>query len=288
MRNKFIVLQKGKKIFQFSMKPARKSALGDFDIMIQSNKKLSFDHVILGNYYEHYQSPEYNIKNISWHGYYEIINSKEVSPPVVHIKDEAEKVGIIRHLGSINFSEPFAFPVCSLYIPKNLPTNDIGLTEKCVDNIYLDVCDYEESQNMRIDFFVLPKSLPMDKFKKSDIMLQYRFADLGLFNIPSGEHNIVLDAEMNYFDHLKDNNIFIRVVNDTSNLDYLATDKKIYHTESDDFTLVINDPNDLYNKLTSYWIVEVEEDNTKNLTTLKKSHEETIQFKETDRLTIWD
>lgn len=226
MRQKIILLNKGKKIFQFSMKPAKRSVLGDFDIMIESNKKIPFDHVILGNYYKHYQKPEYQIKNISWHGYYEKIDSEEAVSPVVHIKNKGEKAGIIRHLGSINASEPFAFPVCSLYIPQDLPIDALGVTEKNKESIYINVDDYKESKNLRIDFFVLPKNLSIDKFKKSEIKIQYRFSDLELFNTSEGEHNIVLEAEMNYFEHLKNNKIFIRVVTDTSNLDYLRKGKK--------------------------------------------------------------
>ncbi len=288
MKKKIIVLKKGKKIFQLHIKPSKKSKLGDFDIMIEPGENMYFEHLVLGNYFKHYKLPEYEIRYISWHGYYETIGGNEVYAPVVNIKSHGHKIDTVRHLGSINSMEPFAFPVCSLYIPKGLSTEKLGLTEKYENNIYIDTYDSDGHKNVRIDFFVLPKSISIDRFKKSPIMLSYHFADLEIFNKPEKGYNILLDAEIEYYNNLECGGVFVRIVKDTSNLDYISYPEKIFNDISDYFSLVINDPNDIYNKLANFYILEYENGKLIGPKSLKGMHEENIEFKDSQRLKIWD
>ena len=114
MKNKIVLLKEGKKIFQMNFKPSKKSRLGDSDIMLDAGKGMYFSHVVLGNYFRHYKLPELEINSLSWHGYYKIIDGKQLYSPVVHVKSHGTKIDRVGHLGSINSFEPFAFPVCSL------------------------------------------------------------------------------------------------------------------------------------------------------------------------------
>lgn len=272
-----------------NIKPSKKSKLGDSDIMLDTGKGMYFDHVVLGNYFKHYKLPEFEINSLSWHGYYEIIDERQLYSPVVHIKSHSNKIDRVGHLGSINDFEPFAFPVCSIYIPSDLNTDGIGITEKDFNRcIYLDIPNL--NRNARYDFFVLPKGITYEKFSKSPLMLMYRFADLEIFNNPNEGHNIVLDAEIKEYKSVGTNDVFIRIVGDPSNLQ-IASDsgKQIFKEISEQYSIIINDPNDTYNKLAYKPVIMYDENgNMMKPRLLKDMHEEEIEFITSEELRIWD
>lgn len=206
MKHKIVLLKDGKKVFQMNIKPSKKSKLGDSDIMLDAGKGMYFDHVVLGNYFKHYKLPEFEINSLSWHGYYEIIDERQLYSPVVHIKSHSNKIDRVGHLGSINDFEPFAFPVCSIYIPSDL------------------------------------------------------------------------------------NDVFIRIVGDPSNLQ-IASDsgKQIFKEISEQYSIIINDPNDIYNKLAYKPVIMYDENgNMMKPRVLKDIHEEEIEFITSEELRIWD
>lgn len=289
MKHKIVLLKDGKKVFQMNIKPSKKSKLGDSDIMLDAGKGMYFDHVVLGNYFKHYKLPEFEINSLSWHGYYEIIDERQLYSPVVHIKSHSNKIDRVGHLGSINDFEPFAFPVCSIYIPSDLNTDGIGITEKDFNRcIYLDIPNL--NRNARYDFFVLPKGITYEKFSKSPLMLMYRFADLEIFNNPNEGHNIVLDAEIKEYKSVGTNDVFIRIVGDPSNLQ-IASDsgKQIFKEISEQYSIIINDPNDIYNKLAYKPVIMYDENgNMMKPRVLKDIHEEEIEFITSEELRIWD
>lgn len=289
MKHKIVLLKDGKKVFQMNIKPSKKSKLGDSDIMLDAGKGMYFDHVVLGNYFKHYKLPEFEINSLSWHGYYEIIDERQLYSPVVHIKSHSNKIDRVGHLGSINDFEPFAFPVCSIYIPSDLNTDGIGITEKDFNRcIYLDIPNL--NRNARYDFFVLPKGITYEKFSKSPLMLMYRFADLEIFNNPNEGHNIVLDAEIKEYKSVGTNDVFIRIVGDPSNLQ-IASDsgKQIFKEISEQYSIIINDPNDIYNKLAYKPVIMYDENgNMMKPRLLKDMHEEEIEFITSEELRIWD
>ncbi len=289
MKHKFVLLKDGKKVFQMNFKPSKKSKLGDSDIMIDAGKGMYFDHVVLGNYFKHYKLPEFEINSLSWHGYYEIVDDRQLYSPVVHVKSHGTKIDKIGHLGSINDFEPFAFPVCSLYIPYNLSSDGIGITEKDFDRcIYIDIPNLNRS--VRYDFFVLPKGITIERFNKSQLMFFYRFADLEIFNNPDEGHNIVLDAKIKEYKNVGANDVFIRIVEDPSNI-MIASDsgKQIFKEISEQYSLIINDPNDIYNKLAYRPVIMLDKNgNMMKPRMLKDMHEEEIEFESSEELKIWD
>lgn len=289
MKHKIILLKEGKKVFQLNLKPSKKSKLGDSDIMIDTGKGMYFDNVVLGNYFKYYKLPEFEINSLSWHGYYEIVDDKQLYSPVVHVKSHGTKIDRVGHLGSINDFEPFAFPVCSLYIPSDLKTDGIGITEKDLNRcVYIDIPNLKRSA--RYDFFVLPKGITYEKFKESPLMLMYIFADLEIFNNPDHGHNVVLDAEIKGYKNIGGNDVFIRIVEDPSNIQ-IASDsgKQIFKEISEQYSIIINDPNDIYNKLADRPIITLDDNgNMMNPRLLKDMHEEDIEFKSSEELKIWD
>ncbi len=289
MKNKIVLLKNGKKIFQLYVKASKKSRLGDSDIMLDAGKNMYFEHVVLGNYFKHYKLPESNINSISWHGYYKIIDDHQLYSPIVHIKSHGTKLDTIGHLGSINYVEPFAFPVCSLYVPGNLMIDSLGITDKNHDKcICLDLP--QANSNYRFDFFVLPKGLTFKTFNESPLMLLYKFADLEIFNKPDEGHNIIPDAEIKEFEDIGGNDVFVRRVEEPSNI-ICTTDsgKQVFSEISDCYSIVINDPNDIYNKLTNKPIIICDENgNMLEPKLLKDVHEEAVDFAPTSKIRIWD
>lgn len=289
MKHKIVLLKDGKKVFQMNFKASKKSKLGDSDIMLDAGKGMYFDHVVLGNYFKYYELPEFEINSLSWHGYYQIVDDRQLYSPVVHIKSHGTKIDRVGHLGSINDFEPFAFPVCSLYIPSDLKTDGIGISEKDLNRcVYIEIPNLKRSA--RYDFFVLPKGITFEKFSKSPLMLVYKFADLEIFNNPNEGHNIILDAEIKEYKSVGANDVFIRIVEDPSNIEISSdSGKQIFKDISDQYSIIINDPNDIYNKLAYKPVIMY--DGSGNFTKprlLKDMHEEEIEFKSSEELRIWD
>lgn len=289
MADKVILLKEGKKIFQFSIKPAKDSVLGETDIMIDSGKAMYFDHVILGNYFRHHKKRENKINSISWHGYFEKFNKEIVLTPKVHLKRSSKYVDKVFHFGSINKDAPIAFPVCSIYIPPQLNTKHIGKTDKNSQyNTYIDIPEVDNE--IRFDFFVLPSSLSIDQFKNSPLYLFYEFSDLGVFNTPEEGHNILVDSKMHELRNVGEHDLLIRIVNDPKKLHYGREDKKqIFEEVSKEYSLIINDPNDIYHTLVDRPIIRTDKDG--NLLVpeyLKEVHEKSIGFTSSNENSIWD
>lgn len=49
-------------------------------------------------------------------------------------------------------------------------------------------------------------------------MLTHIFADVEIFDNPDHEHNVVLDAEIKEYRNIEGNDVFIRIVDDSSNI----------------------------------------------------------------------
>ncbi|MDD4592741.1 MAG: hypothetical protein PHG06_20295 [Parabacteroides sp.] len=119
----------------------------------------------------------------------------------------------------------------------------------------------------------------------------YRFAGLGIFNNPNEGHNIILDAEIKEYKSVGANDVFVRIVEDPSNLAMASSNskKQIFKEISEQYTIIINDPNDIYNKLAYKPVIMFDEDgNMMKPRLLKDMHEEEIEFKPSEELKIWD
>lgn len=289
MADKIVFLKEGKKIFQFSIKSPVDSMLGETDIMIDTGKEMYFDHVILGNYFRHYKKSEDKINSISWHGYFKRENKKILLPPKVHLKRHSKYVDQVFHFGTMNQDEPIAFPVCSIYIPPQLDIQHIGKTQKEHQfNTYIDVP--KVNNEIRCDFFILPKGLTINQFKKSPVYLLYEFSDIGIFNTPEEGHNVLLNSEMYELPNIGSHDVLLRVVKDPKNLDYGRDDnKQIYEEVSKEYSIIINEPNDSYHRIIDRPMFKVGKDG-KLLPPeyLKDVHEKAIDFTSSSENNIWD
>lgn len=277
--NEKIVIQKEEKtIFTLKCNIPKKSKKGEVDIMIDTGKGMYFDNVVAGNYYRQYSFPRYKINALSWHGYYEIIDEKRLFTPIIHIKQDRHKVDRLWHLGSINSEEPFAFPVCSLYIPKSL--NVDKLNHSIYDRgkeLHHHIKNVSSDEDIRLDIFVLPKSISAEELIKSKIRFLYNNADIDLFNSPVGKLNWIEGANIETIENPKGNDIILRTVTGSCDM---------FKSVEGSFSLIVHDPNDIYNRMLNRPIIEVDEGDKvlsdkellKKAKLLKDLHEEDIRL----------
>ncbi len=251
MKNKIVILKRGRRIFTLKNGPPKKpSKKGDVDIMLESRlgkNPVYFENVVAGDYYRHYVYPEFRINAVSWHGYYEIIDKKRLYTPIIHFKDGHTKIDRLWHWGSVNDEEPFAFPICSLFVPKDLNTNNLG-TSKLNRGWYNKNINLET--DIRLDFFVLPENISADQLLESPIMLIYKFADIEAFN--TGNLEPLIDADLEIARNINGNDILIRTV---------AKRNKMFSKLEGSFSLLIHDPNDTYKRLLDRPVIQVNEIN---------------------------
>lgn len=232
--SKIYIKLMGKEIFIMKIKKPKKSRKGDYDIMVDAGKGLLFENVILGNRFREFK----DIKSISWHGFYEEKNGKLLHP-VLNIKRKCGLNDSIRHLGSINPEEKIPFPVCSVYISKNI---DLRNLKRCnvssESNLVVDASELFSDGSVRFDILVFGNEVDIEKFKKSEARIIFEKESVNSFNgdgtISGPESGLVHD----YY-NLKDNvNIILRK-NSCPN--------DIFSSNKEDFFVVFHDPNDVYN-----------------------------------------
>lgn len=121
-------------------------------------------------------------------------------------------------------------------------------------------------------------------------MLSYRFADLEIFNSPDGGYNIILDARIKEYKSVGENDVFIRIVEEPSNVEIISDNgKQIFKGISEQYSIIINAPNDIYNKLAYRSIIMYDEyGNMMKPRQLKDMHEEEIKFKSALGFEIWE
>jgi len=238
---------------------------GEVDIIIDSAKKIFFEKTILAKSsgFAHIDKP---INNISWHGFYTKIENK-IHLPVINFKSNREKVLCVRHDGTINQRDIFLFPICSIFIPNTFRnTNTSSINEESSHILLL-----ETKTHIRIDFFVLPKTISVDKFfKKFSISMFYLDADITLFNkYFNGEYNPLPVASENdvVFKSFNINgwDVFIRILytNKTREPDLIGR-----------YSILFHDPNDSLNMILNRKIAYQDIDNPKNIkwTTVYERH----------------
>lgn len=189
MNNKLIIRKSGKTLMSMNFKEAKKSLLGELDIMIDSANKIPFEKLIAGDNYLRFES---SVHAISWHGYYQISKGNTVKIPTVHFKDDISLIRNykdVKHMGTININEPFAFPICSLYVPikdnwlEGINISDYPTTHRKLNYIFKNV---ESNKNQRLDIFITPRMLSARTVLEGKLGFAYKFADVSLYNSVEG------------------------------------------------------------------------------------------------------
>lgn len=285
MKSKLILLKNGKKVFEIKLKPTRDSAMGEVDIILNPAKKMSFENVVVGNEMKVLDKSR-RVTSISWHGYFKEESERILYPPIIHIKSKDKIIYKINSFASIDSVEPVPLPVCSLYIPKRFNLNAKGKVRKQDGNYYLDIGHIKE--DIRCDFFVFPKNISYKMFETAPSYTMFILADLGIYNDTDRGFNIINDFEKYLFENVYGHDVFVRVVINPANITiYRDTKSQIYQDYSNRYTLILNDVNDVYNKIFDRLIVSFNEGGEAQVYKLKNVYEEKLGIKKNNDK-FWD
>lgn len=267
---KLIFLKNQKRIFELDFRNPDDSSKGEVDIILRPGKKIFLNNVIAGNYIRHFSSPKHKINGISWHGYYKSLykDKNKLLTPTINIKENENIIDSIYHFGSINYQEQIPFPICSLYIPKFLNISHLGKSKlKTKDKIIEEV---DPDNNIRLDIFVLPKDISIKTVTESKIMPLFHFMEIDTFSSPEGEINIIEDrdkVELKAYEVKNGNDVFLRKVTNPNDM---------YEEAKNSFSLVLHDPNGIYNRLLNREFIEIDGDNNCSFSILRDEYEKEI------------
>lgn len=225
--------------------------------MIDAGRNLFFDQVVAGNFFRHYHFPEDKIDGVSWHGFYESINERLLYTPIIHFKNGRNKIAREWHFGSINHEEPFAFPVCSVYLPREMDLTNVYTSqyEKHKNIKYL-IKEIDNRLDQRIDIFITPKGLSAKSVLKSSIGWIYEFVDIDMFNDKEGLITMLSQADMSKNMELVEDDsghgMIIRTVKSQS-------ESSIFSSLEGSYSLLIHDPNSAYQRIVNRPVIEIEQ-----------------------------
>lgn len=236
--SKLFLNYKEKKLFRLSIKKTKRSRRGDFDIMIDVGNKMVFEKVVAGNYFRVFEN---QVNALSWHGFYEERSDGVVLIPIVHFKKKNGAQEELRHFGAIDIEEPIPVPICSVYIPKNVNIENLGRSGVSrTANFVIDIDPLLEEDSVRFDFFVFPDGVDIDAFKKSEASFIFSSQGVDVFNnggeLSSPEEGL---------------NVSYHMLNDGENIlvRYVCNPVDMFSNLNNTFSLVVHEPNDVYNIL---------------------------------------
>lgn len=157
---------------------ASKASKGELDVFIQAASRRFFERITVQrpDRFIDYQKHLGEINACTWHGNYMDFDGRIVEPKV-HLKSGAKKLAWTALEGVIDQEKIFMFPVFSLYIPANFSAKDSKRKAKGgAQKLLLKMKD------ARIDFFLLPKNIPIEKFKKLTVAKLFLHYDITMFN----------------------------------------------------------------------------------------------------------
>lgn len=253
MNSKFIIRKSQKTILSLNIKLSKNSKLGELDIMIDSANGIPFDKVIAGDYYKSFNN---TIHSISWHGYYQNSTDNKIKLPTIHFKDNMQikhKYQDLRHMGAINSNEPFAFPICSLYVPSDdVMFNILNISQYSTRNNKYYFKDINENYDCRIDIFITPKDLSATRILEGDMGYLYKMGDVPLFNTKQGIFTVLKEIRDN---PNRDYNSFIEIYSLESGHNIIVRtvgNQESYYSELEGkYSLIVHDPNDAFNRITN-------------------------------------
>lgn len=257
MKTRLILQKEGKTIFTLKCKMQKKSKYGELDIMIDAGKNLYFDQVVAGNFFRHYHLPEDKIDGVSWHGYYESINERLLYTPIIHFKNGRNKIAREWHFGSINHEEPFAFPVCSVYLPQEMDLTNVSTSQYGKHkNIKYFIKELDNTLNQRIDIFITPKGLSAKRVLKSSIGWIYEFVDIDMFNDKEGLITMLIQEDMSKeLELIEDDSGHDMIVRTVRN----QSESSLFSSLEGSFALLIHDPNNAYQRIVNRPVIEIEQ-----------------------------
>lgn len=240
--SKFYIRLEGKEVFTMKIKEPDNSRKGDYDIFIDAGKGLCFKRTIAGNYFRVF---DVDIGSISWHGFYMYKRDKNkgseyVEKPLLRFKPKVGKGYELRHFGSINPREKIPFPICSIYVPKEMNVSGLkGCNVSEDSNLVIDIDDLTSSLNARVDIFVFGKEVDVKKFRESYASFVFEKQSVDAFNGDGTLFEPEAGLEASYHNIKKgDTNVLVRKI---------SNPRDMFVSSCHDFSIVFHDPNDTYN-----------------------------------------
>ena len=189
---------------------ALSSIRGELDVFIQSARGKSFERITVQRPDRFIDYPPHlgKINSCTWHGNYLKIDGK-IAEPKIHLKRDNKKMARILLDGVIEQKNVFMFPVFSLCIPLELSTQNLKRKPKgTAQRLVLDKND------VRIDFYLLPKNITLEIFLQLSISVFYFNMDITMFNRQlNGVLQLLDNCELKYnYYKLKSWYTFIRSV----------------------------------------------------------------------------
>ncbi|QKY70294.1 hypothetical protein [Lentibacillus sp. CBA3610] len=128
---------------------------------------------------------------VSWHGFY-LYKDCQMNLPTIHFKNEQKRKRKknkihqdtkipVRHNGTINAEQIFAFPLCSLYIPSSFNLAN-GQNINRVKKYETSLINLQKNKAARIDIFILPSGISFDQFLNMTVSVSYFMADISMFD----------------------------------------------------------------------------------------------------------
>lgn len=174
------LIKNGRSLLRVRLKEVAKSYnshKGEVEIFIHAAKNMYFDQAYLQTK-EELVLCKSTVNSISWHGFY--YNSKnDEKLPVIHFKNNDEKVWCPRHKGVIQQKDVFLFPICSVYFPSNMNTSALSIIKKNTNTYKVKI---DNRSSIRADFFVLPRGVSLKQFMENFDISFFILSDITLFN----------------------------------------------------------------------------------------------------------
>ena len=174
------LIKNGRSLLRVRLKEVAKSYnshKGEVEIFIHAAKNMYFDQAYLQTK-EELVLCKSTVNSISWHGFY--YNSKnDEKLPVIHFKNNNEKVWCPRHKGVIQQEDIFLFPICSVYFPSDMDTSALSVIKENTNTYKVKM---DNRSNVRADFFVLPQGISLKQFMENFDISFFILYDITLFN----------------------------------------------------------------------------------------------------------
>lgn len=245
--NKLKLMYNGFAVLTVKMKPPSdryQEVNGELDIMIDAAKDTLFDDVYLQTRYGKMPFPV-KLNAVSWHGFY-YKKDGEIKLPLLNFKREKHKqhkrVTIpVRHNGTINQNDLFAFPILSLYLPKNIDFR-IGKEPSLKNNQNKIINIEKQFSNVRIDLFILPEGITAESFiEKYKISINYLLFDITMFDRSMNGELLPLKGKPEMFStSIGNHHVLIRII---------YNDHFREHELNNKYGLLIHDPNNTIDRV---------------------------------------
>jgi hypothetical protein len=151
---------------------------GELDVFIQAAEGAFFERITAQrpDIFVDYKNPS-EINACTWHGNY-VNSGGGIAGPKIHLKKDDKKVSWTSLDGVIEQKNIFMFPVFSLQIPHTFsakPRKHRG-SRGAAQTLSL------KKEDVRIDFFLLPKHVRKDQFEQLTVATMALYYDITIYN----------------------------------------------------------------------------------------------------------